>query len=223
MLDGNDTANTAGVGSYCYGAFAPLGSGGYGSQLEAAVAYLTANPGEVELITITIGANDILACSDGDPVCIATQLTKVGTNLPVILGTLRAAAPGATIVGMNYYNPNLAYWVTGPAGQALAAASLQLTEVGNGVIEAVYGAFGVPVADVESAFKTFETKGKTPKNVKEVCKLTLMCEKVKGDLVLSDYDPATPGPQTDIHPSDKGYKKIYDTFKKLLHKEKLLK
>ncbi|MBT8213396.1 MAG: SGNH/GDSL hydrolase family protein, partial [Acidimicrobiia bacterium] len=57
MLDGN-----LGNGSVCYGDGAFLPPGGP-SQVDAAVEYLTANPGEVELITLTIGANDLLACS----------------------------------------------------------------------------------------------------------------------------------------------------------------
>jgi hypothetical protein len=43
-----------------------------------------------------------------------------------------------------------------------------------------------------------------------------MCEKQRADYVFSDYDPATPGPQTDIHPSKKGYKKIASTFAELI-------
>jgi hypothetical protein len=34
--------------------------------------------------------------------------------------------------------------------------------------------------------------------------------------VLRDYDPLTPGPQTDTHPSDKGYKKIAGAHAELI-------
>lgn len=213
MLDGD-----ASDGSVCYGTAPPIPFGAP-SQLDAAVAYLLANPGEVELITITIGANDLLACSPAfDAACVAAQLGQVIANLPVILETLQAVAPGVPIVGMNYYQPNLAFWLVTPEpGQdAFMTGALGLTSIGNDVIEGVYGAFGIPVIDVAEAFKTFETNGKTPKNVKETCKLTLMCEKVKGDYVLSDYDPVEPGPQTDIHPSNKGYKKIAKAFEKTI-------
>ena len=208
-------------GSACYGPHAVLPPGG-SSQLDAAVAYLASHPGEeVGLITIAMGANDLLACDltaapDVLNACLAGQLGQIGANLPVIIGTLQAVAPGVPIVGMNYYNPNLAWWLTGPAGQALAGQTLGLTTVFNGTLEAVYSAMGVPVADVERAFKTFKTKGKVPKNVKEVCKLTLMCEKSHGTYVLSDYDPVEPGPQTDIHPSNKGYRKIAKTHTHLI-------
>jgi lysophospholipase L1-like esterase len=202
-------------GSLCYGPFAVLPPGGT-SQLDAAVAYLASHPGEVELITITMGANDILACDPNDPdvaACLAAQLGQIGATLPVIIGTLQAVAPGVPIVGMNYYNPNLASWLIDPA---LADAALALTAPFNGTLEAVYGAFGVPVADVETAFRTYKTAGAVPINVRAVCKYTLMCEKQGREYVFSDYDPVTPGPQTDIHPSNKGYKKIATTFAELI-------
>ncbi len=206
------TGGASPFGSLCYGPFAQLPPGGT-SQLDAALDYLEANPGEVGLITLTIGANDILACDIGDPdvqICLAEQLGLIGTNLPYIVARLMVAAPGVPIIGTNYYNPNLAFWLVDPA---IAEASQQLTPLFNGTLEAVYGAFGVPVADLAKAFKTFKEKGKPiPTNVKAVCRLTLMCEKSGASWVLSDYDPTTPGPQTDIHPSNKGYRKIANTI-----------
>ena len=205
---GDDTAEViTGEGSICYGPGGFLPPGGT-SQLDAAVEYLTANPGDVDLITIVIGANDILKCDPSDPdvaVCVGEQLNVIATNLSVILTTLKTVAPDVPIVAMNYYNPNLAFWLVDPA---LAEAALALTAPFNGTLEAVYGAFGVPVADVESAFRTYQTGGEVPLNVRSVCTLTLMCEATDDGYVLSDYDPVTPGPQTDIHPSDKGYQQI---------------
>lgn len=208
-------------GSLCYGPtgiFPPGGS----SQLDAAEAYLLANPGEVRLITIVLGANDLLACDLDDPEpmlqrCIGGQLVQIANNLPQILMRLQAAAPSVPIVAMNYYNPNLAFWVTGPEGQALATLSLNLTTAFNGTLGTIYSWFYVPVADVETTFKTFRIAGgDPPKNVRATCRLTLMCEKSGPDFVLSDYDPLTPGPQTDIHPSNKGYKKIASTHAELI-------
>jgi len=220
MISG--TGGASAFGSLCYGPFAVLPPGG-SSQLDAALDYLEDNPGEVSLITLTIGANDILACDPNDPdvaACLAVQLGEIATNLPYIIATLRIAAPGVPIVGMNYYNPNLAFWIVDPA---LAEAALALTPPFNGTLEAVYGAYGVPVADVESAFKTFKTRGKkVPVNVRAICRLTLMCERQHGSYVLSDYDPATPGPQTDIHPSNKGYRRIASTFAGLIEDLDLL-
>jgi lysophospholipase L1-like esterase len=225
MISG--TGGGSPFGSLCYGPFAQLPPGGT-SQLDAAVAYLTTNPGEVGLITIAIGANDLLACDTSAPpdelnACVAAQLGQIGSNLPVIIGTLQAAAPGVPILGMNYYNPNLAFWITGPDGQAFATASLALTDAFNTTLEAVYSAFSVPVADVEEAFRTFRTDGgDVPKNVSEICKLTLMCEKTRGSYVLTDYDPVEPDPQTDIHPSHKGYHRITNAHIKIIRRLDLL-
>ena len=214
------TGGASTYGSACYGPFAGLPPGG-SSQLDVAVEYLLSHPGEVGLITIAMGANDLLACDLFAPpdvlnACLAGQLGQIGANLPVIIGTLQAVAPGVPIVGMNYYNPNLALWLTGPAGQALAGQSMELMGFFNGTLEAVYDAMGVAVADVERAFKTSKTKGEIPKNVREVCKLTLMCEKSGDTYILTDYDPVTPEAQTDIHPSNKGYRKIAKTHTHLI-------
>lgn len=220
MRSGIGGAST--FGSLCYGPFAVAPPGGT-SQLDVAVDYLASHPGEVRLITIAIGANDILACDPTDPdvaVCVAAQLGQIGANLPVIIGTLQAAAPGVPIVAMNYYQPNLAFWLVDPA---LAEASLALTAPFNGTLEAVYRASGVPVANVERAFKTYATKGKVvPRNVRAICRFTRMCEKQGRTFILSDYDPNTPGPQTDIHPSNKGHRQIASTFAGVIERHDLL-
>jgi len=39
---------------------------------------------------------------------------------------------------------------------------------------------------------------------------------------LSDYDPVAPRPQTDIHPSNKGYQKIAQAHIKVLEKLDIL-
>ena len=175
------------------------------SQLDAAVAYLSANEGDVKLITITIGANDLLACGQvPTPECIQAALGGAVSNLQVIVGTLRTVAPDVPIVAMNYYNPNLAYALT-PGGEALAAQSNVLAVAANDAIEAVYAAFGVPVADVESAFRTTDERGRRlPANVATICWTTGMCDRVNGQWQLAA--------EPDIHPNDWGYRKIAWVF-----------
>lgn len=220
VIDGDDGPNG---GSLCYGEFAPFAFGAQ-SQLEAAEAVLAADD-DVRLITLTIGANDIFLCGDApSEECIAGVLGQWAVNVNQIIARLRAAAPGVPIVAMNYYSPDLAFWLTTPeAFQDLYLEGvLNFAAGGNAFIASVYGALGVPVVDVAGAFKTFETTGEVPKNVKEVCQLTLMCEKQSGSYVLSDYDPGTPGPQTDIHPSNTGHDTIAKAFEKLIQRERLL-
>lgn len=203
--------------------------GGYtsGSQFGDALAAIAAAGPDLELITIDLGANDVLAClSDlqGEPTleaCIANvALPTLAENLTVILATLQAVAPGVPIVGMNYYNPNLA-WVLDDANApfpGFGLASQGLAVAVNDLLAATYaGAFGggavapVPVADIAGAFNTFDED----RNVKDVCRYTQMCERDGSELVMSDWDPA-PGPQPDIHASDIGYRRMAWEFMKTM-------
>jgi lysophospholipase L1-like esterase len=126
-----------------------------GSQLAAAVSFIETH--RVALITIDIGANDIDHCISTtgiDPVCIETGSASVASNLPQILGELRAAAGSNTlIVAMNYYDPFLAAWTLGSEGQALAEESVVATTAFNGLLQTAYAAFSIPVADVAHAFQ----------------------------------------------------------------------
>jgi lysophospholipase L1-like esterase len=234
MLDGDKGPDG---GSICYGEAAFFGAlfGGATSQLDAAEAVLAGD--DVELITLTIGANDIFLCGESDPpTCIEEKLGQWAVNLGLnpldgsilptgIIPRLRAAAPGVPIVAMNYYSPDLAFWLTTPEAfqDDYLDGVLDFASNGNAFIASVYGALGVPVVDVADAFKTFETNGEVPKNVKEVCKLTLMCEKERGQYGLSDPVPGDDtSPDPDIHPSNEGHKVIAKAFDQLIRKQKLL-
>jgi lysophospholipase L1-like esterase len=169
-----------------------------GSQLNEAVAFLRANRGAVSLVTIDMGANDLLPCvgEDGaiDVLCIGDAFGNVSDHLPFILTALReAAGAGVPIVAMNYYNPFVAAWLQG--GQALAFDSAFLLGQFNDLLEGIYAFFAVPVGDVARAFRsddfTIVRRLGLPINVVLVCQLTWMC---------------TPPPQgPDIHPNRSGY------------------
>ena len=112
-----------------------------GSQLAEAVQFLHAHKDKVELITIDMGVNDVLAagCIVGtvvDVPCIMAAFGQVATNLPLILTALQNAANEDTpIVGMNYYNSFLAFWLIGIDGQMLAMDSAALLNIlNNGVL-----------------------------------------------------------------------------------------
>ncbi|MFD6951823.1 lipase [Nocardiopsis sp. TSRI0078] len=99
-----------------------------GSQLEEAEAFLAEHGGRVDLVTLTIGANNLTGCVEGvrgpdgggggvglpedvgiDEECVADGLERVETEVPVIAERLRSAAgPDTQIIGMTYYNPFLA-------------------------------------------------------------------------------------------------------------------
>ena len=91
----------------------PYTGGPDSSQLSDALAYLEAHPGSVNPITIDIGANDALGLIETtcklEAACIAAGapavFAKIGANLGLILGELRAAAPHAQIIVLGLYNP----------------------------------------------------------------------------------------------------------------------
>jgi lysophospholipase L1-like esterase len=165
----------------------------YGSQLATALEFLHAHARFTRFITIDIGWNDVgpaegCILGGGDPqACIGPGVASITSHLPGILSALRAAAPDVPIVGMNMYDPFLAYWLQGLDGQQLATLSVSLLTGINGLEGGIYGAYGVPVADVETAFSTtdfadlvsFDGFGLVPLNVVRACTWTWKC--VAGD------------------------------------------
>ncbi len=185
-----------------------------GSQLAAALAFITAHRSQVKLITIDIGANDIDGCVSAAGLstsCVTTGFDTVGHNLPLILGALReAAGPGTVIAGMNLYDPFLAEYLTGQAGQQVATESVSLDQSLNQLLGQSYRAFGAVTADVQDAFSTtdFTTTGPlpgvgtVPLNVARICEWTWMCA------------PSPVGPN--IHANATGYRHIAAAFERAI-------
>jgi lysophospholipase L1-like esterase len=170
----------------------PYAGGPDSSQLSDAIAYLEAHPGSVNPITIDIGANDALGLIETtcklEAACIAAGapavFAKIGANLGLILGELRAAAPHAQIVVLGLYNP-FGEKITG--GDALTA---DLNEVEAKVAAGVGARFADPLP-------FFNPPGAL--EAPTICLLTNMCTplvdihptdlgyKVLGGLVLQQY------------------------------------
>jgi lysophospholipase L1-like esterase len=159
-----------------------------GSQLAAAVAFLSAHRGRVVLVTIDIGANDPEDCGGASlrtlATCIGTDIPAAISNLGIILARLRAAAgPGVRIVGMSYYLPALAEWRNGTVGQAVAWVSERLAAGYNDLLDRVYASSDVQVANVFGAFETSDFGnrsvvpgiGTVPRNVALICRWTWEC------------------------------------------------
>ncbi len=175
-----------------------------GSQLAQAVEFLHAHKDKVAIVTIDLGVNDVLAANCIDVAtshvnvgCLIGAFNALSNNLLAILATLQQAAhPDTKFVAVNYYNTFLAFWLTGPAGQVLAYQSASLADVLNyATLGTVYGAFGIPVADVAAAYDSgnFSPNAATglPQNVLNICVYTWMCT------------PAPVGPN--IHANRYGY------------------
>ena len=151
-----------------------------GSQLEAAITFLSAHPGEVSPITFNLGTNDLndlQALCGSDLSCYQVQgpiyLSQISTNLDHILGDIRRAAPDSEVITFTNYNVSF----------LLDPRFLELTEAFNAVVTSTAAAHRVRVADVFAAFNN----GPQPA---AICTLTLVCT------------------AADPHPSDLGYRII---------------
>ena len=173
-----------------------------GSQIGDALA--TIERGEVVLITIDVGANDLfdaqLLCGT-DPACLGAQIQSIAFKAAQIVTVIRDAGYAGPIVAMNYYNPLAAAaigYINGVAGQQapnpfIALSSDALVSSLNGALSQAYGAFGIPIADVYSAFNAGDFDDEIPQNgqpdnVDVLCKLSYMCpsdEMVKANIHLN--------------------------------------
>jgi lysophospholipase L1-like esterase len=187
-----------------------------GSQLAAAVAFLKAHhkKGEVPLITIDIGANDVDGCVYEPTLtqiisCVGAGEQAIKTNTPKILDALRKAAPkGTKFVAMNLYDPVLAFELN-PSEASLGVASLALVKSVNAVIATADKGARFKTANVAAAFGTYDTSKpnpgqRVPSDVVDICNLTWMCA-------------ASPlGPN--IHANATGYSVIAGAFEKVIGK-----
>ena len=174
-----------------------------GSQLNAADAFLRTHR-NTRLVTIDLGFNDVSRCIDGsevDSACVVTRLALIRQQLPTILSSLRAAAgPHVRFVGVGHYDPFLAAERNGGSGDSYATGTLRVIEQLNDLLRSVYSAYGMPMADVLTAFDgtTFDdpldTGGQLAGAAQRTCHLTWMCTS------------APLGPN--LHPNDRGYRII---------------
>jgi lysophospholipase L1-like esterase len=78
------------------------------TQLTRAAAFLRSHRGAVTLVTLSVGANDLLPLRGAgmfDFVRVAQAVIHVADVLEHIYRCLRAAGPGVRIITMTYYNP----------------------------------------------------------------------------------------------------------------------
>jgi lysophospholipase L1-like esterase len=186
----------------------------YKDQVDAATAFLGAHRDARILVTIDIGANDIDSCTSATGInaaCVAAGLASVAANLPTILDKLEAAAGRHTeFAAMNYYDPYLADWLTGSAGQSIATESITLSAEFNSILAAAYAKAHIPVADVSARFDTADLKPLVPLtptelvplDVAKICTWTWMC--------------AAPPVGPNIHANAEGYRQIADAFEQVI-------
>jgi lysophospholipase L1-like esterase len=183
-----------------------------GSQMAGAERFLREHrrTGEVALLTLDIGANDVVGCASGanfDISCVTRGVEHISANLPLIMRRLqRAAARGMPMASMTLYDPFLQLYLT-PEDQSEALLINGYARNINRSLERLYRSAHFRVAHVDTAFRTYETSATTtlvgrpqpvPVAVGEVCRLTWMCA------------PAPFGPN--IHPNKLGYELIARAF-----------
>ena len=181
------------------------------TQAAAAVKFLRAHKGQVKLITVSIGGNDVTACArEADPVaCVGPAMEKVKANGKVLLERLRKAAGKKTrIVGITYPDVILGSWVGDKPDQNLAKLSVvAFQSLLNPALKEMYTSVGGRFVDVTKATgaytpldqtTTLAPYGVIPVAVAEVCNLTAYCK------------------FRDIHPNREGYAIIADLIAKTL-------
>jgi len=183
------------------------------TQASAAESFLRDHPGQVGLITISIGGNTITKCAaSATPVnCVVTALATLKANLATLLSGLRSAGgPAVPIIGLTYPDVILGAWVYPPGAtdQSLAKLSVAaFVDYINPALKATYAAVGGGFVDVTTATgasipltqtTTLAPYGNIPMAVAKVCELTYYCTSgtihanttgytLIGNLIVSTY------------------------------------
>lgn len=174
------------------------------TQAGAAEQFLSGHRGQVDLVTVSIGGNDVTACAKSTDAigCVGSAVSAITTRLGELLPALRAAAgPGVTIVGLTYPDVILGGYLSSSASQkSLAALSTTAFKaLINPALQAQYQAVGATFVDVTAATGAYvpftqttdlPPYGTVPAAVAEVCRLTYYCQ------------------YQDIHPRTAGYREI---------------
>ncbi len=186
------------------------------TQEAAALAFINDHPGQVGLITVSIGGNDVTSCASAGSLgailtCVVNADTSITANVGSLVSALNAALSSAgdtaPIVGLTYPDVILGDWVypAGSPNQSLASASVTAFDsLINPTLQAAYGAANF-VNVTQAPYKKATTGddsdsgtpppapiklapyGKIPPAVWEICKLTYFCS------------------LGNIHANDKGY------------------
>ena len=203
---GETTTTMLHGGGNCYGAD--------DSQLQEAMNFLYGHFDEAGIVTLDVGFNNVRSCLANqvvDEVCVENELSEVQQELPTIISDLEGAAgPQVSFVGLDHYDPYLAYEISGGTSATFAIETTDVVDRLNTVLDEVYANAGVDVAQVDEAFQGQDVSGarlqgvgEVPENVWNACELTWMCQ------------PAPYGPN--FHPNDSGYAIIAWAIESALH------
>jgi hypothetical protein len=156
------------------------------TQADAAVAFIQAHHGEVGLITITLGGNDLVPCISSEDPSGCVLASGVAMNLSALAGQLRSVAGSSVpMIGVTYFaGPLWSEWVTGGTS-GVARLTNVIRTISNPALAGAYATAGARFADITSAsgaytpltvLKNVNPYGKIPRAVANVCKYTYACQ-----------------------------------------------
>jgi len=163
------------------------------TQAAAAEAFITAHRGQIGLITVSIGGNDVTACAtQATPIpCVGTAVTSIEKNVTTLATGLRAAAgPRVPIIGLTYPDVFLGAYVypaqpaTAPRMALASESAVAFKSLINPALAKAYAAAGGAFVDVTAATGaytpltttvTVAPYGTIPRAVARVCTLTWYC------------------------------------------------
>ncbi|HTU94350.1 MAG TPA: SGNH/GDSL hydrolase family protein [Solirubrobacteraceae bacterium] len=162
------------------------------SQTQAAVDFIKSHHGQVKVVTVSIGGNDVDGCPvTADPTgCVKANMPLAIKNLTKIVKQLRAAGgPQLRIIGSTYPDVELGLWVhptaLGANTLALVPGSISaFLDTINPGLKKAYDSVGAAFVDVTKAtgaygpftVTTDPTFGQIPVPVAKVCNLTYFCD-----------------------------------------------
>lgn len=172
------------------------------SQLAWAEDWLRRRGDRPTLLTIDIGANDLLGCAtpnaDRVRACFGERLPGVEAQLRDVARKLRAAAGARTVLAaMTYYDPAVALVRIGATRDAAIAFHDAVRRRANPAIVRLYEAEGFAVARVDRVFRS-DRPATAEGVVDRTCDLTRLC-------TLADF-----------HPTAEGYALIGDAFARVV-------
>jgi lysophospholipase L1-like esterase len=184
------------------------------TQSQAALDFIQNHPGQVGLVTVSIGGNDITSCARSADLtgCMREKLPTLASNLTTFLGLLHTlAGPDVMIVGLTYPDVLLGGDLSKePLSRALAPESVAaFKNLFNPTLKAAYDSIGATFVDVTAGTGAYLPSTQTtqlapygtiPVSVAKVCQLTYFCS------------------QNDIHPRDSGYQVIAGLVAEVLPK-----
>jgi lysophospholipase L1-like esterase len=170
------------------------------TQVQAAVAFIAAHQGQVKLVTVSIGGNDVTACAaDPNPLpCVLAAQSAITSNVTATVGDLSSALTSAgdtaQIVGLTYPDVLLGSEVYPTVGGSTTLATESIVAFDSLINPALKAAYtsvpGGSFVNVTSAkYKmakegddtpltkttTLAPYGTIPRAVWEICTLTYFC------------------------------------------------